>query len=500
MLSPEVHTMAITPSEQTEGAPRTRRRRDRRAGSRQHRYASIVLFVTLALAATAVGQAADPLSSKTVSAIDAAVNEELVRTGAPSASVAVVQNGAIVLAKAYGLARIDPPTPTTASMRYPIGSISKQFTAAAVAILAEEGKLGLDDPVAGFFPDLTRADEITIRQLLSHTAGIRDYWPQDYVPPAMHEPITTEALIGQWATQPLDFEPGSMYQYSNTGYVIAGAIVEKVSGKSLIDFFRERFFEPLGMDSVVDIDQGALSEGDPKGYQRFALGPLRPAPKDGRGWLFAAGPLAMTAADLAKWNVALIEGTVPGPEVFGELTREVVLDAGVGAGYGLGLRVTLEGNHRLVGHGGEVSGFTASNRLYPEEQIATVVLVNQDAVSVASTIGKRISELLFVTDSPEEAEILARVREIFDGLRKGKLDRSLFTANANAYFSEAALADIKAGLKKFDSPKTLTQRSRSLRGGLITRVYRAVFKNKTLEIVTRATPDGKFEQYIVRVA
>ena len=96
--------------------------------------------------------------------------------------------------------------------------------------------------------------------------------------------------------------------------------------------------------------------------------------------------------------------------------------------------------------------------------------------------------------------MLARVREILDGLRKGKLDRSLFTANANAYFSEAALADIRASLKKYGSPKTLTQRSRSLRGGLITRVYRAGFKKKTLEIVTRATPDGKFEQYIVRVA
>lgn len=461
-----------------------------------------VRFVLLALvlsATTAYTQNAEALAREIADGIDTAVAEVLVETGVPSASVAVVHDGAIALTKAYGLARLDPPTPATTTMRYPIGSISKQFTAAAVVMLAADGKLSLDDTVAGFFPDLTRAGDISLRQLLSHTAGIRDYWPQDYVPPAMLEPITTEALINQWARQPLDFEPGSKYQYSNTGYVIAGAIVEKVSGGTLMGFLRERIFAPLGMDSVTGIDQGSLTPGDATGYQRFALGPPRPAPKEGKGWLFAAGPLAMTAADLAIWDVSLIEGKVPGPAVFRELTREVVLSNGVGTGYGLGVAVGLEGNRRVVGHGGEVSGFTAVNFVYPEERAAIVVLVNQDAANAAPAIAGRIARLLFVSNSPADAEMLTRVSEILDGLRKGRLDRSLFTPNANAYFSEAALADTKTSLRGLGSPKQITQTRQSLRGGLTTRVYRAVFKKKTLEVVTRAAPDGKLEQYTISV-
>jgi len=459
----------------------------------------LALLALVFLATIAYAQTADGLAPEIANEIDAAVTEILVETGVPSASVAVVREGAIAWTKAYGLARLDPPTPATKTMRYPIGSISKQFTAAAVAMLAADGKLSLDDTVADFFPDLTRADDITLRQLLSHTAGIRDYWPQDYVPQTMLEPITTEALINQWARQPLDFEPGSKYQYSNTGYVIAGAIVEKVSGESLMEFLRERIFAPLGMDSVTDIDQGTLAPGDATGYQRFALGPPRPAPKEGKGWLFAAGPLAMTAVDLAKWNLSLIEDNVPGPAVFDELTREVVLTNGTGTGYGLGVGVALEGDRRVVGHGGEVSGFTATNRVYPEERAAIVVLANQDAANAAPAIAKKIAELLFVSASPSDAEMLVRVSGILNGLKKGRLDRSLFTPNGNGYFSEAALVDIKASLKRLGSLKEIKQIRQSLRGGLTTRVYRAVFKKTTLEIVTRAAADGKLEQYTLSV-
>jgi CubicO group peptidase (beta-lactamase class C family) len=460
---------------------------------------NLVLILALAPWSIVGAQAADSLSQEIVEGIDAAANEVLAETGVPSASVAVVHDGAIVLTRAYGRARLDPVASAAPAMRYPIGSISKQFVAAAVVTLAAEGKLSLDDPIAAFFPDVTRSHEITLRQLLSHTSGIRDYWPQDYVPPAMREPITTEELIARHAQQPLDFEPGSKWQYSNTGYVIAGAIVERVSGKPLVALLQERFFEPLGMDSVFDIDTGPLPPTDAVGYQRFALGPLRRAPKEGKGWLFAAGQLAMTAEDLAKWNVSLIEGQVPGAAVFRELSGEVTLDSGVGTGYGLGIGVGLQGGRRLVGHGGEVSGFTASNRVYPEDRVAIVVLANQDAANAAPSIRNRIAELLFVESSPEDAEMLERVNGVLAGLRKGRIDRSLLTANGNAYFSETALADIKGSLKGLGSPKSVTQESHSLRGGLTTRVYRVVVKKKTLAIVTRATADGKLEQFTLSV-
>src|SRR5262249_60901894 len=137
----------------------------------------------------------------------------------------------IVYLKAYGSARLEPKTPATSSMRYSIGSISKQFTAAAMLLLQEEGKLSLDDKVAKFIPDLTRANEVTIRQLLSHTSGYQDYCPQDYVMPMMLQPVTAERILNTWGHKQLDFEPGTKWQYRNTHYVIAGAFSDEVSGE-----------------------------------------------------------------------------------------------------------------------------------------------------------------------------------------------------------------------------------------------------------------------------
>src|SRR4029453_17087809 len=131
-----------------------------------------------------------------------------------------------------------------------IGSISKQFTAAAILLLQEQGKLSLDDKVSKFIPDLTRANEVTIRQLLSHTAGYQDYWPQDYVMPIMLEPVTSQKILDIWARKALDFDPGTTWQYSNTNYVIAGLIVEQVAGMPFIGFLRQRVFSRLGLTRV----------------------------------------------------------------------------------------------------------------------------------------------------------------------------------------------------------------------------------------------------------
>src|SRR6266849_2831017 len=192
--------------------------------------------------------------------IDQLATDTLARTGVPSASVAIVKNGQLVYINAYGDARLDPKTPATTKMRYSIGSISKQFTATAILLLQEQGKLSLDDKVAKFIPNLTRANEVTIRQLLSHTSGYQDYWPQDYVMPMMLKPVTAQKILDAWAKKPLDFDPGTKWQYSNTNYVIAGVIIEKVARMPLLRFLQERVFTPLGMTSVSDTDQAKLGD------------------------------------------------------------------------------------------------------------------------------------------------------------------------------------------------------------------------------------------------
>jgi CubicO group peptidase (beta-lactamase class C family) len=428
--------------------------------------------------------------------IDKLAVDTLARTGVPSASVAVVKDGRIAYLKAYGDAKLDPKTAATSAMRYSIGSISKQFTAVAVLMLQEQRKLSLDDKVAKYFPDLTRANEVTIRQLLSHTSGYQDYWPQDYVMKPMLSPTTARAIMDTWAKKPLDFEPGTKWQYSNTNFVIAGAIVEKVSGMPFFQFLQQNIFKPLNMTSVMDIDQSRLTESDPTGYMRFALAPLRVAPKEGAGWLFAAGELAMTAEDLAKWDISIIDRKLLKPASYAELGKTVLLNNGVSSGYGLGVSVVMAMNRPALSHGGEVSGFVAQNLVFPEDRAGVVVLTNQDASGAAGPIASGIPPLLFATNDPATPAKLAQAKKIFEGLQQGTIDRSLFTDNANGYFDEQALEDFKNSLGPLGKWESFNQTGQNLRGGMVYRNYIIRFaNNKAVRAWTYEMPDGKLEQY-----
>jgi len=461
----------------------------------------VVASVSLALAMMAQSPAQTPsqLSGQTRSQVDEIARQVLESTGVPSASVAVIKDGTLAYSHAYGSARLDPSTPATAEMRYKIGSVSKQFTATAILMLAEEGKLSLDDPVSRFVPDLTRAKEVTIRQLLSHTSGYQDYWPQDYVPPFMLTPITADEIMTRWARKPLDFDPGTKWQYSNTNYVIAGVIVEKASGTPLLRFLSTHIFEPLGMQSVVNIDQDHLADTDPTGYMRYALGPLRPAPREGKGWLFAAGELAMPVSDLAKWDIAMMNQRLLKPSSYREMQKDVLLLNGTATSYGLGITVRSQAGRRMLEHSGEVSGFTAENIVFPEDRAAIIVLTNQDAVNAGSQIARKIAPLLFAGNTAVIAEKVERARKVLEQLQQGKIDRSLFTDNANSYFDRQALQDFASSLGPLGASQDFQQTTEQLRGGMTYRAYRARFAEKVLSISTFEMPDGKIEQFLVSV-
>src|SRR6266550_20241 len=437
---------------------------------------------------------AAPIAGQDTAAIDKAVNEVLTKSGAPSASIAVVKDGKIAYTHAYGMARIDPPMPASADMRYSIGSISKQFTASAVLMLAEEGKLSLDDKLVRWFPDLTRANEVTVRELLSMTSGYQDFWPQDYVMPRMLDPVTAQEILNEWARKPLDFDPGTKWQYSNTNYVIAGLLVERVAGMPLIDLLQRRVFGPLQMTSVFNTDLSPLAADQPTRYLRYAVGPLRPAPKEGRGWMFAAGELAMTAHDLALWDISMIDQTILKPASYRALETEVELNNGVGSRYGLGVGIGTSDGRRVISHGGEVSGFTARNEVYPDDRVAIAVLTNMDATSASEQIAGGISRALFASTDPATPKTTEQMRKIFDELQKGRIDRSQFTSNANAYFDEQAIKDFASSLAPLGTPQDFSQAGQSLRGGMTLRRYTIKFPNKTLRLTTFIMPDGKIEQ------
>ena len=457
-------------------------------------YAGYALLSLHALSPFARAQALpDPLKAN----IDAAAKQVLEATQVPSASIAVVKDGRIVYLQAYGLARLSPPMEATPQMHYPIGSISKQFTAAAVLLLAQEGKLTLNDSVSKYLPQLTRAGEVTLRMLLSHTSGYQDYWPEDYVMTSMTVPTTAQHILDVWATKPLDFDPGTQWQYSNTNYVIAGRIVERVSGMPLIDFLEKHVFVPLGMTNVYDVDASHLPATDPTGYERYALGPPRPSPLEGENWMFAAGELAMPAHDLALWDISIMNRSLLSAASYTQMFTPILLKDGTNTGYGLGVFAGSRDGRAYVEHTGEVSGFVSDSVVYPADHVAVVVLTNSMATPAASQIARRIEPLIWGVPKPAQTKDEAQALAVFSGLAEGRIDRTLFTPFCNAYFDQQALADFAASLTPLGPPLSFKQVSQEGRGGMTYHVYKVTFPDRELKVTTYVMPDGKLEQYLV---
>lgn len=429
--------------------------------------------------------------------VDAIAQQVLRQTGVPSASVGIVQNGQIAYLKAYGDARLDPPVAATPQMRYSVGSISKQFTATAILILQQQGKLSLDDPISKWLPGLTRANEVTLRQVLSHTSGYQDYYPQDYSALPMQKPTTADGILNEWAKKPLDFDPGTQWQYSNTNYTIAGKIVEIVSGMPLMTFLQQNIFTPLNMRDVANFDTHPLGKTDAEGYIRNALGPLRPAPQDGPGWMFAAGELAMPVHDLLLWDISMMNQSLLQPAAYQQMFTEVKLKSGDGTHYGLGVQLSTADGHLAIEHGGEVSGFTSQNTVLPEDKLAIAVFVNQEASDASPLIAGKIAELLLGSSANGTQPDTDQARQIFLDLQAGKIDRALFTEDGNAYFDAQAMADYASSLKPLGTPLKFEQTTSRLRGGMTHYVYDVTFAQQHVKVSAYQMPDGKYEQYLV---
>ena len=451
------------------------------------------------LALVAYPVVAEPLAPAEISQIDQLVAKTLTDTGVPSASIAIVRNGQIVLTKAYGKA--NEGLPARPDLPYQIASNSKQFTAMALLLLEDEGKLSLDDHVAKFLPGITGGDRITLRQLLSHTSGLQDFWPQDYMFGDMLQPTAPQGIVDKWAKKPLDYEPGSRYQYSNTGYVVAGMIIEKVSGEPLLTYLNRMIFAPLGM-RPLDLDD-TNTPAFPAGYHRYALGPVRIAQPPARGWLYAAGELSMTAEDLAKWDIARMSRALLPVDDWVAQETPITRSDGKTNGYGLGIINHYARDRHIIDHGGEAVGFLTQNTVYPDSKAAIVVFTNADFSGATDTITEGIEKI--VLDRPEsvvtgEGDRLADVRAVYDALVSAKLDRSKFTPNLNQYFDATVLGDYSSSLAPLGAPTSIEVRGKPrLRGGFVNRNYSIHYPGKTLTLVTYAEPgpNGRWEQFLI---
>lgn len=457
-------------------------------------------FALIALFAVATPVLAQPISAEEQARIDKLVTDTLEKTKTPSASIAIVRDGKIVLAKAYGKASETIPV-ATPDLPYQIASNSKQFTAMALLLLEDEGKIDLDDKVSKYVPGISGGDRIALRQLLSHTSGLQDYWPQDFSFAAMAKPTTPQGILDIWAKKPLDYDPGTEWQYSNTGYVVAGQIVEKVTGEPLLSFLQKRIFKPLGMTSVVDMDK-AIGPKFPQGYGRAALGPVRVETPAAPGWLYAAGELSMTPTDLAKWDIARMNRALLPADDWAEQEATVKLTDGKDTYYGLGVYNRSSNGRRVISHGGESVGFLSANNVYPDQKAAIVVMTNTWSSPASGQITRGLAEIVLppVENNPATAARSERVRTVYNQLRTGTLDRGLLTDNANYYFTPTVTGDFQTSLAPLGEPTAIeADGTPALRGGFVIQHFTIKYPDRELDLSVFMEPgaNGRVEQFLV---
>jgi len=305
-----------------------------------------------------------------------AVMSEVYKPGQPGAAIIVRKNGQTVIRKGYGLADLELQVPVEPDMVFRLGSITKQFTAVSILMLAEQGKLGLQDEITKFLPDYpTQGRKITVEHLLTHTSGIQSYTDMAEWLPLWRKDFSVKELVDLFKDKPMQFEPGESWAYNNSGYILLGAIIEKVSGKTYETFVDANIFKPLGMKNSYYGNTERVIPRRVPGYQTGKGGFVN-APYLSMTQPYAAGSLLSTVDDLAIWSDAVFSGKLVKKEWLDKAFTPYKLKNGESSGYGFGWFAADFGGHRSIEHGGGINGFTAYEMTFPEEKIFLAILTN----------------------------------------------------------------------------------------------------------------------------
>lgn len=349
--------------------------------------------------AAAQAQAATDADARMTAAVDAVAAKALADKAVAGFAVAVVEDGRVRLARGYGMADLEHGVPATADTVFRIGSITKEFTAAAVLKLVEQGKLSLGDRLAKYLPAFPGAGEVTIEQLLAHTSGIRNYTSVPGFLPQSPREFTSDEMVSLIAgASPLyDFAPGTGWAYSNSGYYLLGQVIEKASGQPYAAFVKANLLDPVGLTRTRPDDMAEIVPARAAGYDKA------PAAPGGFGnashlSLSVAGPagaMRSTVGELARWHEALLGGRVlkpatvarmiaPGRLTDGRLASAARAPApgqpaGATSDYGLGISTSQRDGRRAIGHGGSINGFNAAVQTFPARRTTVVLLTNTGA-------------------------------------------------------------------------------------------------------------------------
>jgi len=375
-------------------------------------------------------------------ALDRYIESQLKQRNIPGLSVAVSRNGKLEKAKGYGLADVELNVPATERTAYQWASVSKQFTAEAIMLLARDGKLRLDDVISRHYPNAPDAwSKITVRHLLNHTSGIKSYTGLPNFFGTIRKDYKPEELIGLVRDLPLEFEPGEKWAYNNTGYYLLGLIIENVSGKSYADFLASRIFKPLEMTTARVNHQFELITNRATGYDNRSNGlwrsefvsPTQP---------FSAGALVGTVLDLAKWDAALYTDKLLPTSDRHDMWAATKLNDGKTEPYGYGWQVGEIRGHRYVAHGGGIHGFTTYILRLLDDKLTVIVLINTGSspeLIARGVAGQYVNGLTLATIEPKPdpaPKLTKRLEQCLAELAETK-DSEILTSEFRENFSRS---------------------------------------------------------------
>ncbi len=364
----------------------------------------------------------------------------------PGAAVLVTRKGQVIYQKAVGMADLELDVPLRTDHVFRIGSVTKQFTAAAILLLAEQGKLSLQDEITKFIPDYpTQGKTITVTHLLNHTSGIKSYTSmEEWDDMTRRKDFTPAALVDYFKNQPMDFEPGTKYKYNNSGYILLGFIIEKVSGKSYAAFINDTFFQPLGMRHSYYGDVKPLIKNRANGYTEGESSGFANADYLSMTQPYAAGSIISTVEDLTTWTRAVHSGKVLQPESLKKAFTPNVLPDGTNTYYGYGWQVQNLLGSQTIEHGGGINGFLSSLVYVKDEDVCVAILTNCDCNGPDPLADKLAALAAGKNLSPTAIKLETNVLEQYVGVYENdKKEQRIIT------LEDGALKSLRTGGSKY---------------------------------------------------
>jgi CubicO group peptidase (beta-lactamase class C family) len=463
----------------------------------------LLLLASLALPAVAAAQpaAAAASTSSQAAAVDAVVEKAMQTRQFPAASIAVVKDGTVVLARGYGLSDVEKSIKATEQTVYQLASVTKPFTAMAILMLVEDGKLSLDGQITEILPGLPAAwAPVTVRHLLSHTSGIKSYtdvFGEKKV--AESQVFTAEQILALVKDAPLTFTPGEKFAYCNTGYYLLGMIVEKASGKPYGTFVADRIFKPLGMTSTSLDDYADARPVRARGYS-FDNGQTRPATHTHPSQPVAAGALVSTVVDLAKWDAALTSRKLLKPASYDLMWTAMRFSSGTASHYALGWEVQPYRTRPRQSHGGGITGFSTFLARFPDDKVTVIALVNQSG-GAGQALANGVAEIYVpalkanapkpITDP--DPTVTAFLKQALTSAAGGTIDPEWLTPAFRSFLLPDRIKQGPDMMGRHGPLQAFELMEDTTRDGRRVRIYRATFGTTPVRAQFMLSADGKID-------